>query len=164
MKTLNIKKTTWHARLFQVANDIWQKFLEGYEYHDVQTNRCYYIRTILFSAPFAILVNLGLVVSAVYVLTYKPYSYFGWTPFIGAAVIVGVVIGGSFVRAFIQKHMPDTYLDRMEASQKAVANAERKAACKEEKGPGFFELVWGWLKDFKEAHCPIINFLDEETE
>ena len=96
MTAIELQKDAWYVRWFQWSSDLWQSFRDGHEMHDVSTNRCYFFRSIFFTAPFALACNVATIALAIATLTYYPIAFFGTTFFFGFWTVLILAAAGWF--------------------------------------------------------------------
>ena len=157
---ITIPKGTPQHRVFQIAMDIWDNFVEWYpkrKYED-GTNFCHFVRMIVVYAPIAVVTNLLMWAVGVATLVVLPIHFFGAAGYImtviSLAVLAGVIIG---VRKLVV----------MRREKKALAPKEyvhQSARSDIPKGPGFTALAGKYLAAKKAKICPPVVFTDSTEE
>ncbi len=160
----------WHVKLYFWCLGVSDAFLNTYtDKH--RSNLCHYIRTIFVWMPLALTVNIAFWLYVFYVLIYFPLTNFG---VVNAGKVYGIVgfvtfvcIGSARLFSFVANKLAER---RRERRQAALAEwwdgttSSGAAAEKEEKGPGFIEVIWLYLVSMKQKVCPTIEFRTHRTK
>lgn len=155
---MELNPNQWHVKFYFWCLDVWDAFLDTYTDRH-KSNLCQYIRTIFVWMPLAIVVNVGFWLYVLYTLLYFPLTHFGVAGSVAGYLVVGLIGGSIWLHFFVKEKLAERRRERRWAAERASGIASSEATAeKEEKGPGFIEVIWLYLVAMKQKVCPTIEF------
>ena len=153
---MRLNLNQWHVKLYFWCLDVWDSFQENYTTRD-RANLCQYIRTIFVWMPLTLAAHIGFVLFTFYVLLYYPGTHFGAVGTISGYFTVALIIGAFILYFKVEDKLKERRLKKEEQASADVVE-------KEEKAPGFIEIVWLYLVTTKKKFCPTIEFSKDAKE
>lgn len=156
---MDLNRNKWYVRWYFWSLGILDEFLERYNSAEHKertgTNLCAFMRTILFSAPLVLIFTAIVYATFLGVVTVWPIYLFGLKGYgigLGVLVVLALLIclGAMVYNSLIEKRL----------ARKQTA----KPTNTDETSPGFFHLVWQWLKARKQKVCPLVTFVKSDQE
>lgn len=155
---MELNPNQWHVKFYFWCLDVWDAFLDTYTDRD-RSNLCQYIRTIFVWMPLALVANIAFWLYLVYVLLYFPITHFGVIGIGGGYMTIAIIGGTIGIYFYLKEKLKQHRREQRRAAERTADVASSDAAVeKEERGPGFIEVIWLYLVATKQKVCPTIEF------